>query len=474
MNAPFVFLFLPFLAAVLTYSFFPRHPRLTIVLSAGLSALLAGAAAVIPLGASLKIFGASLPVSNTLSFLGRSFIFNPVFRPAMIFLYLSIAGMVAGSLAASPNRHFLPVLWMVQGLLTASLFIQPFLYASFFLFLCVIFLSLLLSDVSHPSPRGAARWIAYSVLGTLFLLLAGSGLSLYSGTPMDPSKSQSILLELCLGFGLLLSLPPFHFWLPDVVDDSPPYSVSVILSLFIGGVLFLMMRFMDGFSWLRQSPDVPVVFLLAGNGMCLVGSSLALFQSRLGRCVGYLSLSNLGVILVGLSIAGSVGVETTLVLLAARGFSLLIWGISFHALRPKQASDHISDLRGRAFSNPVAFSAALLSGLSLVGIPGLFSFPPVWAVLRSLSSSGPAAPQAAFSQLAVIFSMAAGVLSLYRFARPMMQVPLAFAISRGGSRLFRAVLFVSLFFFLFLGVFPQILVPMVSRVASAFPNLVSP
>jgi formate hydrogenlyase subunit 3/multisubunit Na+/H+ antiporter MnhD subunit len=242
----------------------------------------------------------------------------------------------------------------------------------------------------------------------------------------------------------------------------------------MGGVILLLLRFLDEFSWLRDSSAVYFVFLYAGSGMCLVGSALSLVQNRLGRCVGYLSLSNLGVIFLSLSIPGSLGVKDGLVLLAVRGLSLLVWGISFHMLRPKQTSDRIADLRGRAFSNPVAFSAALLSGLSLVGVPGLFSFPPFWVVLRNVVD--PAAPTtpAAMPQLAIMFSMAAGIVALYRFARPMMQVPLALSISMGGGRLLRSVLLVSIVSFLLLGIFPQILAPWVSSAANAFSNILSP
>jgi len=473
MNAPAIFLITPCLAAIAAYGFFPRHPRWTIALAVFFSLLLALASSVIPLGAPWIILGRQLPISDALSFLGRSFIFHSELRPIIMFLYLGTAALLAGSIVVSSTQHLIPVVLLVQSLLAASLFIQPFLYASFFLFLSVILLSLLLSDASHPSPRGAVRWISYSVLGTLFLLLAGSGISLYSNLPADTVKLDSILVQLCLGFGLLLSFPPFHFWLPEVADDSPPYSVSVVLSLYVSGVIFLLLRFMDGFSWLRQSSSIYLVFLIAGTGMCLVGSSLSLVQNRLGRCVGYLSLSNLGVVFLSLSIAGPLGVQGGLVLLAVRGLSLLVWGVSFHALRPKQASDHIADLRGRAFSNPIAFSAALLSGLSLVGIPGLFSFPPFWIVLRNVSNSSPLDSPAVLPQLAILFSMAAGVVSLYRFARPMMQIPLALALSRGGGRLFRALLLVSIFSFFLLGVFPQLLAPWISTAASAFTNLVS-
>jgi hypothetical protein len=191
MNAPAIFLITPCLAAIAAYGFFPRHPRWTIALSVFFSLLLALASSVIPLGAPWIILGRQLPISDALSFLGRSFVFHSELRPIIMFLYLGTAALLAGSIVVSSNQHMIPVVLLVQSLLAASLFIQPFLYASFFLFLSVILLSLLLSDSSHPSPRGAVRWISYSVLGTLFLLLAGSGISLYSNLPADTVKLDS-------------------------------------------------------------------------------------------------------------------------------------------------------------------------------------------------------------------------------------------------------------------------------------------
>jgi NADH:ubiquinone oxidoreductase subunit 2 (subunit N) len=473
MNAPAFFLLTPCLAAVAAYGFFPRHSRWTAGLAVLLSLLLALASSVIPLGAPWTILGRAVPVSDAYFFLGRSFVFQSGLRPVILFLHLGAAALMAGSMAVSPNRKVIPVILLVQCLISAALFIQPVLYAAFFLFLCVILLSLLLSDASHPSPRGAVRWISYSVLGTIFLLLAGTGISLYSSLPSDSSNFEPLLVELCLGFALLLSFPPFHFWLPEVADDSPPYSVSIVLALYVGGVILLMLRFLDEFSWLGQSSVVYLVFLIAGSGMCLVGSSLSLLQNRLGRCVGYLSLSNLGVIFLALSITGPIGVKSGLVLLAVRGLSLLVWGVSFHLLRPKQASDHISDLRGRAFSNPVAFSAALISGLSLVGLPGLFSFPPFWVVLRNITDPAHPGSPAALPQLAILFSMAAGVISLLRFARPMMQVPLALSLTRGEGRILRILLLMAIALILLLGVFPQIITPWAANAAGAFANLLS-
>jgi formate hydrogenlyase subunit 3/multisubunit Na+/H+ antiporter MnhD subunit len=473
MNAPLVFILAPFAAGVLAYILFPLRSRLIILLSSVFSAGMAWVASALPLDAPLAILGFTVPVSGSFSLLGRQFVFDPDMRSAVVFLFIGGGVLFAGSLAIPPNRFILPIGWIVLGLFSASLFVQPFLYAAFFLFLSVLCLSLLLSDPSHPQPRGTVRWIAYSALGMLFLLLAGSELSLLENLPADPAALQSLLLRLCLGFGLLLSFPPFHFWLPDVVDDSSPYSVSFILSLYIGAVVFFLLRFLDGFAWLRQSSSVYLVLQVGGVGMCLVGAFFSVFQNRFGRCVGYLSLCNLGAILLSLSVGGSIGVQTAVVLLAARGFSLLVWGVAFHALRPKLAGDRLADLRGVASSRPLAFSAALLSGLSLVGAPGTISFPPFWALLRSLASPS-VGPSAIVPLVSLLLVFAAGILAIVRFARPMLSFSVSLPLSVEKGRLLRLFLAAAMGLLFLLGLFPQLYFPWIANAANAFKNIPGP
>jgi formate hydrogenlyase subunit 3/multisubunit Na+/H+ antiporter MnhD subunit len=472
MNAPAVYLVLPVAAALAAYFLFPLRPRLTIFISTVLAAGMAWFASVLPLDAPWVVLGYPISVSGSFSLLGRQFTFDPSLRSAVLFLFFGGAALFGGSLATPLSRILVPVGWVVLSLFSASLFVQPFLYAAFFLFLSVLFLSLLLSDSSYPVPRGAVRWISYSALGMLFLLLAGSELSSLDNLPTETADLHSLLLQLCLGFGLLISFPPFHFWLPEVVDDSSPYSVSFILSLYIGAVIFLLLRFLDGFSWLRLSLAVYTALQFGGVGMCLVGGVFSVFQSRLGRAIGYLSMCNLGALLLSLSVPGPSGAQTAMVLLAARGFSLLVWGVSFHSLRPTHASDRLEDLRGAAATHPLAFSAALLSGLSLVGAPGLISFPPLWALLKELTSDVSAGSLGLLLPFSLLLSLMAGVLSVFRFARPMLHFTVTLPLSVEKSRSLRVFLLASIFLLLFLGLFPQAYLPWVARSANAFVNII--
>jgi NADH:ubiquinone oxidoreductase subunit 4 (subunit M) len=470
-NAPLLFLLGPLVAGAAAYFLFPFRPRLAGFSSMLLAAAAAWLASIIPLDAPLSFLRLSVSVSGSFSILGREFLFDPSLRSALAFLFIGGAALFGGSLAVPPARLFLPVGWTVLSLFSASLFVQPFLFAAFFLFLSVLALSLLLSDRSHPLPVGAVRWISYSAFGMLFLLLAGTAFGRVDNAPADSQVIETLLLPLCLGFAFLISFPPFHFWLPDVVDDSPPYSVTMILSLYVGAVVFFFLRFMDGFAWLRQTPELFFLLQIGGVSMCLVGALFSVFQDRLGRCFGYLSLCNLGALLLSLSVPAPAGPQITMVLLAARGFSLLVWGVSFHALRPKQSGDRLDDLRGVAASRPLAFSAVLLSGLALVGSPGLISFPALWILLQSVSTGSGAGLPFGVLPFSLILSLLAGVYSMLRFSHPMLQFSVSFPLSVEKSRLLRGFFFVSIALFFLFGFFPQLYIPAVSNAANAFTNL---
>ncbi|MBN1438308.1 MAG: hypothetical protein JW929_02775 [Anaerolineales bacterium] len=471
MNAPLVFMAAPLAAAVPSYFLFPLRPRSVSLCSSLFAAGLAWLASTVPLDSPWSLLGFAVPVDGSFLFLGRPFIFDPSLKSAVVFLFAGGAALFLGSLALPPSRGIVPVGLVVLGLFSASLFVRPFLFAAFFLFLSVLFLSLLLSDPAYPAPRGAVRWICYSALGTIILLLAGSELSSLEKLPAGAGEFPPLLFLLGLGFGLILSFPPFHFWLPEVVDDSPPYSVSAILSLYIGAAVFFLLRFLDGFSWLRQSPGTSLILVVGGSGMCFTGALFSLIQERLGRCVGYLSLCNLGAILLALSFSDSLGAQVAVVLLASRGFSLLVWGISFNALRPKQAGDRIQDLLGVAAVRPFAFSAVLISALSLVGAPGLLSFPPLMALLLSNQSHYGLSSLGGLLSLSIFFSIASGLFSLYRFARPMLDFAAATQLTEEKSRLRRSFFLAALFIMLLFGLFPQLYLPFVTTAAAAFFNL---
>ena len=474
MNSPLLLMGLPLVGALGAYFVYPSRPQLAKGIGILLSLALAALTVLFAPGTSLSLLGHPLLVQQSWTVLGRSFLFEPSAQPALIFLHLAGAFLLSGTLAIRIHRTFVPVALGVLGLMAAALFVRPFLYAAIFLVLIACSFAALLSDASHPSSRGAARFITFVALGMPFILLAGTELTGFAQIPEDPAQLQRILILLGLGFAFCLSFPPFHFWLADVADDSPPYAVAFILTLFQGAVVFFLMHFLNDYSWLRSLPQLFRTLQVAGIGMSLLGGILALSHDRLGRVTGYIALANLGTVLIALSTARPEGVEAALVMIALRGLAFGVWGLGLHLLREQGKGDSLQDLRGRASTQPLACSATIVAGLSLAGLPGLAGFPGLWGALRLLALTQVLTPAAGGVVLVVVLSMGASVLALLRFARSMLSMDAPLDFSAGEGRLPSFLLGLGTAAVIAIGIAPQWLLPLLARSALYFSQLTAP
>jgi hypothetical protein len=464
---------LPALAGLVAYGLYRTRPRLTILLAFGVLVLLSWISAALPLDAPFSLLGISIPVYHSFSFLGRQFDFLPALRPALLFLLSTGAFFMLGTLLVPVPPVFFPVSLVFLSLMASSLFIQPFLYASIFLFLAAALFSVTFTNPLPGVLRGLSRLLVFTALGIPFLLLAGTELTIRAGLPPDAAVIRTLVILLGLGFAFLLGIPPFHFWQADLSESKTPYPVAFLLSLFIGSVFFFLLRFLGEFQWLRDSP-LPFD-LLRGGGLflCVFGAGMGLLQERFGRLMAYTAMVNLGVSLLMLSSFNPNTLVISFSLLVVRSFSLWVWGISADSLRQSTSDDSLSGLSGSFASHPLASSVLLLSGLSLTGFPGLIAFPGYWAALRSLSS-GFFPTEAQFYIIVVSASLMIGMFSFLRFGQQIFKPRLGPAPIHVSGRLVRLGLSAILVLFFLLGIFPQLLYPLFNTAQALFPVAVIP
>ena len=472
MNSALLLMLVPLLGGLAAYLVWPRNPRLATLIGALTSGLLALLALWLPVGEPIRILTFEIPVDQAFTILGREFIFETSARPALVFLHLAATFLFAGGLAIPLRRLFIPTSLTVLGAMAAALFVRPFLYAAIFLALSAAAFGGILSDPDHPRSRGALRLLVFMMLSMPFILLAGSQLSLSDQIPTEVEQLNRILILLGIGFSFLLALPPFHFWVVDIAEDSPPYAVAFVLTLFQGAAVFFLLRFLSEFAWLRTIPEVYQAFGVAGVAMCVIGGVLALVQDRLGRLTGYAALANMGMILLALSSGEAAGMEAALVMLAWRGLSLGVWGLALTVLRQRDTLDTIQALRGRAKEQPLAATAVVVAGLSLAGLPGLAGFSGHWATLQLLAAPGVAASYAPLVAIAV--SMIACELAYLRFASAMLSGAGRLALRREEGRMPALFLGSGVLMLIVFGLLPQLVLPFIARSAVLFGSLSLP
>lgn len=467
MSAPLIFLFAPAVMAFAAY-LLRRWVWAQGIIAAATAAILGLLALQIPLDTVAVFQERDIQFRAAWVVLGRSFTFAESDRPALVFIYLASMFFFAGAGAARIPRAFVPVGLFMLTLLAATMFVQPFLFAALFLEMIAALAVLILSDDEHPATRGALRLLVFVTMGVPFILLAGWQLEGLAASPEDMTLLVRATILLNIGLMILLAVVPFHSWIPNVADDSSPFASAFVFTVIQAAVMFFMLKFFTRFEWLRANAAEFAALRLAGAAMVIVGGAFAFAQRRFGRLMGYAVMIDLGAALLAASITGADGLRIALSIVALRGVGLAVWGMGLGWIRAhsrRRNSDDFDDVTGLAWQLPFAAAAVIVGGLSLAAVPLSAGFPGRWALLRSLAADEVwLAFLLLIASVSVTVSYARGIAALFR--RPSAERSEAEGPLEGQASI--AFLVIGVSAILALGVFPQWLLPAVSRAAEAF------
>ncbi len=471
MPAPVLFIGFPLLMAPVLYLLrrTPAAASLTAVAVTGALALLA---LVLPLGQPVGWLR-GVPIDSTATILGRVFEIAPDDRPALAFLFGQAAVLFLAAGTSATSDYFLPAGLANLGLLAAALFVRPFLFAAPFTVIGAALSVFMLAGDGQSGPlarqatRGALRFLVYITLSLPFILLTGWLLEASAASPADTSFTAQATVLLLLGFAVLMAVVPFHSWLPAVAEDSPAFAAAFSFSVTRLGILFLLLTFLNTYSWLGQNPAVFRALTLAGGGMALVGALFAFGQRNFGRVMGYLMIIDIGAVLLAIGLATPTGVQVALAILVLRSLALPLWAMGVDQLRRAAGSDEFEALRGYGRRYPLATAAVVVGMLSIAGFPLTAGFTARWALLNHLAPGQPAAAiLLLLGTVSVSLVAARGLVAL--LARPAtpdadevepVSVPALVLYGLGFATL------------LVLGLFPQWLLPTVANLSAVFTRL---
>src|SRR6202162_5237228 len=250
----------------------------------------------------------------------------------------------------------------------------------------------LLIGIWGSGNRSAAAWkiTIYLALGS-FVLLIGLIL-LYQSVPvasrsfdiralqaaavageLGAGAQRHILLVLLIGFGVLVSLFPFHTWAPEAYASAPAPAAmlhaGVLKKFGLYGLLRLAIPLLpDG---ARHWATLLVVLLL---GNIIYVGLVTIAQRRLDWMLGYSSVMHMGYILLGIASAGIVGMTGAAVLVFAHGISIALLFALAGELRQRTGTLAFDELGGLARVMPFAGLAFGIGVFAAIGLPGFANF----------------------------------------------------------------------------------------------------
>lgn len=214
--------------------------------------------------------------------------------------------------------------------------------------------------------------IAWVYGATESFTIDGIAAAVSNGATDNPILLVGILLILS-SFVFKVGAAPFHFWSPDVYDGAP-HAVTGFMASVVKMAAFA--AFLKLFAGSFGSPDLhdfwaPALAILAVITL-FVGNLSALRQVRLKRLLAFSSITHVGYTL--LVILSNHGLSTfdLWFYMTAYGFSII--AIITVGLVVNDAEDRIEALRGLGKRSPLLAIVAVVSILSLAGIPPTAGF----------------------------------------------------------------------------------------------------
>jgi formate hydrogenlyase subunit 3/multisubunit Na+/H+ antiporter MnhD subunit len=462
MNAPLLLFILTGALAALAAILRHKDGAVTSVASAG-ALLLAIFITLVSFDAPLNIMGTPLKISDTWRVLGRSFVLDERNRAMVGFLYFVGAFVFPAARYARTNRYFHAVGLLSLAAVAASLLIRPFLFAAIFIEFTAIGAILLLAAPEYAAWRGSLRLLTLYTIGMLAILLAGWMLDTIGVTTATPDLAQRTTILLAVGFAVLMAVPPFHHWLTVAAGKTHPYALTFVTVVLQTVGLFLMLRFLDGHTWMREEPRFFSGMRWAGIFMIAYGGLSALSQRSFARVMAYALLTDFGVTLIAVSAHDPNGYRLALGLTGVRVFGMAVWALGLVQLVDDYEQDQPEYMRGAAHRALLPAVAALIGVLSISGFPLTAGFPARWALITSIGSIDLLAGGAVlFSTLCI---GASAILWLFHFLQPTEREPQTATIES-------AVFFIGgIGLILAFGVFPQLVYPWIVEMASGLTNL---
>jgi NADH-quinone oxidoreductase subunit M len=192
-------------------------------------------------------------------------------------------------------------------------------------------------------------------------------------TPVPATAQRWIFPLLMFGFGILVSLWPFHSWAPTGYAAAPTgvamLHAGVIKKFGLLGLIRVALPLLPegAREWL------PVMGALA-VGNLIYGGWVAMRQTDLNRLLGYSSVAHVGFAFLGLASLTILGVTGAVVVMIAHGF---LAGLNFALsgyLRRVVGSTEMDRMGGLLEKLPFIGALLVMAMLAGCGVPGFANF----------------------------------------------------------------------------------------------------
>jgi NADH-quinone oxidoreductase subunit M len=311
-------------------------------------------------------------------------------------IVFSVASISSFKIATRAKAYHAFYLLLMSSTLGCFISLDFFLFFLFFEFMLLPMYFLIGIWGGNNREYAALKFIIYTLIGSVFILIVMLVLALNSDTDIFNFDFRKLaLLEsslissgltlwgiplatalfflLLIGFGIKLPTVPLHTWLPDAHVEAPT-AISVVLAgvlLKVGAYGFLRMGI--GF-FPETASEYSNVIAILGLVSIIYAALNALAQDDLKKLIAYSSVSHMGFVFLGFSALNEEGVSGAVFQMFSHGLLSSMLFLISGVIYERTGNRLINNYRGLASKMPIFTFTVIIAFFGSLGLPGLSGF----------------------------------------------------------------------------------------------------
>lgn len=326
-----------------------------------------------------------------------------------LFLMAAIVGLAAGLYAiqsgAERLKIYLMLLLIMQGGLLGVFASVDVFFFYFFHELALIPTFIMVGIWGGRDRNYAAMKLTiYLTIGAMISLVGLIALYVKSGAgsfdlivlkrhlaanPLEVTWQNNIFGLLMFGFGVLVSLWPFHTWAPLGYGAAPSSAAmlhaGVLKKFGLYGLIQVALPLLPAGlgHWAH-----PLAWLAVIGNVLIVGL-VTMAQRDLKQMIGYSSVMHMGYAFLGIAAGSAVGIGGVVLMMVAHGLSVALLFLLATSVHHRTHTFAMDEMGGLALRAPVLAALFVAGTFASIGLPGFANFWGELAIFVALWSFSP-------------------------------------------------------------------------------------
>lgn len=231
----------------------------------------------------------------------------------------------------------------------------------------------------------------FFLLGVGFIYTMTGSLNIHDIAIRIPQISHTLPVKtaiafLSIGLALKIAIFPMHLWLTNAYTNSPSIVSSFLSATATKVSVYVLVRILYclfGAEFSFEAVPVNEIFSIFAIFAIIIGALVAIFQDNLRRMLAYSSVSQIGYIILGVTMENKTAIAAAMIHIFGHALAKSALFMAAGSMFIRTGSLRIKDLAGIGKRMPFTSAAFVIAGLSLIGIPATIGFVSKWYLLSA-------------------------------------------------------------------------------------------